>query len=285
MRYSHLAIARRRPITEAKRSPVLVRGVGDVGSAVAAVLFRAGYAVVIHDEPAPAAPRREMAFADAVFDGTAALDGLTALRVDTSAALREALAAHDVVPVTVTPFPQVLGAVDWSAVIDARLRKRVMPERQRGIAPLTIGLGPNFVAGGNVDLAIETSHGDRLGAVIEAGPTLPFAGEPRSVGGAGRERFVYAPISGHFETTARIGGAIAENEIVARIGTVRLAAPLAGVIRGLTRSGVHVARRAKVIEVDPRGNPASAFGLGERPRRIAEGVAKALTKARALNPT
>jgi 2-polyprenyl-6-methoxyphenol hydroxylase-like FAD-dependent oxidoreductase len=53
-------------MTEAERSPVLVRGAGDVGSAVATVLFRAGYAVALHDEPAPAAPRRGMAFADAV---------------------------------------------------------------------------------------------------------------------------------------------------------------------------------------------------------------------------
>jgi xanthine dehydrogenase accessory factor len=59
-------------MTEAERSPVLVRGAGDVGSAVAAVLFRAGYAVALHDEPAPVAPRRGMAFADAVFDGAAA---------------------------------------------------------------------------------------------------------------------------------------------------------------------------------------------------------------------
>jgi xanthine dehydrogenase accessory factor len=272
-------------MTEAKCSSVLVRGVGEVGSAVAAVLFRAGYAVALHDEPAPTAPRRGMAFADAVFDGAASLDGLTALRVDTSAALRDALAAREVVPVTVLPFCQVLDAADWSAVVDARLRKRVVPERQRGIAPLTIGLGPNFVAGENVDLAIETSHGDALGAIIEVGPTLPLAGEPRSLGGVGRERFVYAPVAGHFETTARIGGVIAENEIVARIGTVRLTAPLAGVIRGLTRDGVYVAAFAKVIEVDPRANPASAFGLGERPRRIAEGVARALTRERALNPT
>jgi xanthine dehydrogenase accessory factor len=271
-------------MTETKRLPVLVRGVGDVGSAVAAVLFRAGYAIALHDEPAPATPRRGMAFADAVFDGTATLDGLTALRVDTAVALREALAAREVVPVTVVPFSQVLDAADWSAVIDARLRKHVVPERQRGMAPLTIGLGPNFVAGENVDLAIETSHGDRLGVVIEAGPTLPLAGEPRSLGGVGRARFVYAPVAGHFETAAQIGGVIAENEVVATIGTVALTAPLAGMIRGLTRNGVYVSVRAKVIEVDPRGNPAAAFGLGERPRRIAEGVAKALTRARVLNP-
>src|SRR6267143_936189 len=112
---------------EAERSPVLVRGVGDVGSAVATVLFRAGYAVALHDEPAPTAPRRGMAFADAVFDGAAILDGLTALRVDTSAELRDALAARGVVPVTVVPFSQALDAADWSAVIDARMRKRAVP--------------------------------------------------------------------------------------------------------------------------------------------------------------
>jgi xanthine dehydrogenase accessory factor len=51
------------------RTRVLVRGVGDVGSAVAVVLFRAGFAAALHDEPSPTAMRRGMAFADAVFDG------------------------------------------------------------------------------------------------------------------------------------------------------------------------------------------------------------------------
>jgi hypothetical protein len=40
-----------------------------------------------------------------------------------------------------------------------------------------------------VDVAIETSWGDNLGAVIEAGSTLPLGGEPRPVGGVGRARF------------------------------------------------------------------------------------------------
>jgi len=270
---------------EAEHSPVLVRGVGDVGSAVAAVLFRAGYAVALHDAPAPAAPRRGMAFADAVFDGAAVLDGLTALRVDTAAELHGALAAREVVPVTVVPFSQALDAADWSAVVDARMRKRAVPERQRGMAPLTIGLGPNFVAGETVDVAIETMWGERLGAIIEAGSTLPLAGEPRAIGGVGRARFVYAPAGGRFETSARIGDRVEENAVVAMIGEVALRAPVSDVIRGLTRHGIDVAIRTKVIEVDPRGNPAAAFGLGERPRRIAEGVLKALAKVRALEPS
>src|SRR6266446_2028942 len=272
-------------MTEAERSPVLVRGAGDVGSAVAAVLFRAGYAVGMHDEPAPATSRRGMAFADAVFDGAAVLDGLTALRVDTSAELRDALAAREVVPVTVVPFSQTLGAAAWSAVMDARMRKRAVPESQRGMAPLTIGLGPNFVAGQTVDLAVETMWGERLGAIIEAGSTMPLAGEPRPIGGVGRARFVYAPAGGRFETSARIGDRVEESAVIATIGDVALRAPITGVLRGLTRNGVEVAIRTKVIEVDPRGDPTAAFGLGERPRRIAEGVLKALAKARVLEPS
>ena len=58
---------------------------------------------------------------------------------------------------------------------------------------------------------------------------------------------------------------------------VPLAAPLTGIIRGLAHNGVDAAVGTKIIEVDPRGDPSSAFGLGERPRRIAEGVCRALT--------
>jgi 2-polyprenyl-6-methoxyphenol hydroxylase-like FAD-dependent oxidoreductase len=48
---------------------VLVRGSGDVGAAVAIVLHRAGFGVAIDEVAAPAAARRGMAFADAVFVG------------------------------------------------------------------------------------------------------------------------------------------------------------------------------------------------------------------------
>ena len=57
-----------------------------------------------------------------------------------------------------------------------------------------------------------------------------------------------------------------------------------GVLRGLTRSGVEVAARTKVIEVDPRGDPTKVLGLGDRPRRIAEGVLKAMARLRVAEP-
>lgn len=264
-----------------EQGPVLVRGVGDVGSAVAVILFRAGYPVALQDEPTTSTPRRGMAFADAIFDGRATLDGLTAICVQGSAALRSALHG-DAIPVTTQPFSEIIYTCAWSALIDARMRKRAVPENQLGIAPLTIGLGPNFVAGENVDIAIETMWGDRLGEVIEAGSTAALAGEPRPIGGVARERFVYAPDAGRFITSARIGDRVEAGEVVAKIGEIAVCAPIGGVLRGLTRSGVDVSMRTKVIEVDPRGNSSGVFGLGERPRRIAEGVLRALSRVPVL---
>lgn len=256
--------------------PVLVRGAGDVGSAVAVILFRAGYAVALHDEPAAAALRRGMAFIDAIFDGQCLLEGVEAHRVDQAVELGRVLLERKVVPLTTIPFERILGTLSWVVLVDARLRKRTVPETQRGLAPLTIGLGPNFIARQNVDLAIETSWGDTLGAIIRDGPTLPFAGGPRSLGGVSRGRFVYAPVSGVFEATTSIGAYVVAGDCVAKIGNVDLRAPLTGIVRGLTRGGVEVTTTTKVIEIDPRGDPSAAFGLGERPRLIGEGVCRAL---------
>jgi len=80
---------------------VLVRGVGDIGSAVAHRLFLAGHAVVIHDGEQPTTTRRSMAFADAIFDGRTTLDGVEAIRVDDPAAVPVILASKVAVPVVV----------------------------------------------------------------------------------------------------------------------------------------------------------------------------------------
>ena len=60
---------RYRPNMNPVQTVVLVRGSGDVGSAVAHLLFAQGSSVVIHDIALPAAPRRGMAFSDAIFEG------------------------------------------------------------------------------------------------------------------------------------------------------------------------------------------------------------------------
>lgn len=132
-----------------------------------------------------------MAFTDAVFDGDVELEGIKAVRVDALAPLRDSLAARDVIPVVVGDVMKILAEMKPDILIDARVRKRALPEIQRGLAPLTIGLGPNFVAGSTTDIAVETSWED-LGRVITAGAPLPFRGEPREIAGHARARYVYA---------------------------------------------------------------------------------------------
>ena len=258
---------------------VLVRGSGDVGSAVAVVLHRAGYGVAIHEVAAPAAPRRGMAFADAVFDGASTLDGVRARRVDDTSALATAVEQGGEIAVTTAELEHVLAALAPAVLVDARMRKRETPEPQIEFAPLTIGLGPNVVVGETTHLAIETQWGDALGTVLEAGATRALGGEPRSFDGHGRDRFVYAPAAGVLRTAASIAQPVRAGEVVATIGKHELLAPLDGILRGLTHDGIVVQEGAKVVEVDPRADVSKVIGIGERPRRIGEGVLAAIERA------
>jgi xanthine dehydrogenase accessory factor len=250
---------------------VLVRGVGDIGSALAHRLFSKGYAVVIHDDPKPTTTRRGMAFADAVFDGRARLNGIDAVRARDIAGVQRPLAAREAIPVYVRAFGPLLKEFAPAVLVDARMRKHGSPQVQRGLADLTIGLGPDLVVGRHADLVIETSW-DGLGRVITEGASRPLAGEPREIEGHARDRYVYAPCDGVFRTKARIGDQVQKGQEIAELGSMIVTAPLDGVLRGLTHDGVPVTTRTKIIEVDPRGAGAEVRGIGERPRRIADGV-------------
>jgi xanthine dehydrogenase accessory factor len=257
---------------------VLVRDLNDVASATAHGLFGQGYAVAIqHEHEPPKTHRRRMGFADAFFDGSVALDGVLARRCATPIEMAGEIRARRSIPVVVGDLRHWLEGSRCTVLIDARMRKRIPPESHCGMAALTIGLGPGHVAPRTADVVVETIWGDRLGAVLREGAALPLAGEPRAIDGVGRERIVYAPIEGVLRSDLEIGEPVSTGTIVATIDGTPLHAPIAGTLRGLTRPGVSVVRGDKVLEVDPRPPERAGFsGLGERPRRIAEGVALAI---------
>lgn len=217
-----------------------------------------------------------MAFADAFFGDACTLEGIVARRAPDVSNLARMLAGQKALPVTDAPIGEVLAVVRPDILVDARMRKHATPETLRGLAPLVIGLGPGFVAGDNADLVIETAWGADLGRVIRKGGSRTFSGEPRPLGGHGRERYVYAPVAGRFGTGLAIGDRVGQGDAVARIDDAVILAPLPGVLRGLTHDGASVAIGTKVLEVDPRGDPAGAFGVGERPARIAGGIIEAI---------
>lgn len=254
---------------------ILVLGSGDVGSAVAHQLFVQGIDVVLLDDPAPAHPRRGMAFADAWFDGTATLDGVVAQWVPRLDDLAGQLPTVEGV-LCISAEPSVAAAaLQPDAIVDARMRKRSVPENLRAHAARVVGLGPGFEPGCNCSVAIETAWGDHLGQVLHDRPASALGGEPRPIQGMGRERLVYASFDGLWQTTSHIRDRVDKQQIVGVLDGMPVHAPCAGYLRGLTHDGVTVRRGQKIIEVDPRQEP-DTHGLGARPAAIARGVASAL---------
>jgi len=250
-----------------RRSRVLVRGSGDLASAVAHALHAAGWAVLIHDVAQPAHARRGMAFTDAFHIGFAELEWVLARRASSAEALLRMLAGRDAIPVVSGELAPLLAGVQPEVLIDARMGRQAGTEVQRGLAPLVLGVGAGFRAGVCVDLAVP--------AVCDT-----LLAEPGEIVGVGRRRFVFAPRSGIFETHLEIGDGVRAGRRVGRIGNVVLCAPLSGSLRGLTYSGVPVAAGAAIIEVDPRGRHGVVTGVEERSRRTAQRVLQALSERR-----
>jgi xanthine dehydrogenase accessory factor len=217
-----------------------------------------------------------MSFTNAFFERKADLASVLAKLQQDCEGVNRMLECAMALPVTVGDVDAIQSVLKPDVLVDARMRKRSMPDSLRGQARVTVGLGPNFTAGGNVDIAVETAWGTELGKVIRRGNTRALEGEPQEIDGHARDRYVYAPAAGMFMTECEIGMRVEMGREVARIGGLVLRAPLTGRLRGLTHTDVYVELGTKVIEIDPRGDNADIYGIGNRPRRIAGGVMEAL---------
>jgi xanthine dehydrogenase accessory factor len=186
------------------------------------------------------------------------------------------LVEHKIIPLVTEDLDKILEVVLPQVLVDARMRKHSQPEVQIQLASLTIGLGPNFIAGETTHLVIETMRGDSLGQMIERGSASALQGEPNEIEGHARDRYVYAPVAGTFYTSHQIGDKVQAGQEVAHIDSTPLFAPITGTLRGLTHGGVPVSQKTKVIEVDPRMENAQVAGIAERPARIAQGVLQAI---------
>ena len=102
---------------------VVVRGAGDISTGTIHRLFCAGFDVLVLEAARPSAIRRQVAFSEAVYDGAATVEGVTAVRI---ADLSEAGAAlnRGAVPLLVDPAGESIRRVRPLAVVDAILAKR-----------------------------------------------------------------------------------------------------------------------------------------------------------------
>lgn len=256
------------------RLTVLIKGAGEMASGVAVCLHSVGFRVVMTEIPMPLAVRRSVAFSEAVYDGQARVEDVTARRAATTL---EAIQLVDAgfVAVLVDPECQFGSALNPAAIIDATMAKK-----QKGIwpskAPMMIALGPGFHAGRHVDAVIETNRGHHLGRIIWDGEAEPDTGRPAPVAGYGEERVLRAPCAGRICWKRDIGDILCADEIVAEVGPMPITAPFDGVLRGAIRPDIAVQAGWKVGDVDPRLVPEYCYTISDKARAIAGSTLQAL---------
>jgi xanthine dehydrogenase accessory factor len=269
---------------------VLIRGAGELGSAVAAHLARQGVGrVVLVERPFPKAVRRNVCFSEAVFEHAKTVDGVTSRFVMMLSDIDRIHQLSDLA-ITTQPLPEVLGAWPPEVLVEASML-RTNWGLTRDMAPLVIALGPGYQAGHDCHAVVETVRGPQLGRVLPVGQSLEPA-PPAEIMGFKAERVIKAQRTGIFRTAHEIGDRVEQGEklgvlvllfvredlfrgvpvdseypVVARIG---------GVVRGLLRDGVPVEAGDRLGDIDPRGVTDDLNHISDKAQRVAEGVLEAM---------
>ena len=272
-----------------KKILIICRGGGDLATGIVHRLFRAGFPVLVLETDSPAAIRRQVSFSEAVYDGTATVEGVTAERIASAdrASVDHVLEAGRV-PLLVDPEGSSIPLLKPDIVVDAIIAKKNMGTTKE-MAPLVIGVGPGFTAGEDVDLVVESMRGHNLARIFTTGSALPNTGIPGNIGGFTKERVLHAEAAGYMKNIRQIGDIVEKGEEIARIyekmtedGTfsgsyVSVEASISGIIRGLIREGYHFQKGFKIADIDPRESElANCFTISDKARSIGGSVLEAV---------
>jgi len=185
------------------RRRIVVLGTNEIASAIAVFMTRNGARVVMSHDPMPPVIRRRMAFHDSLYGELTSVQEVYGVNCDHVVEILEEMTHGSRVVVTRLGLSHLLPIGGFDAIIDARMHKAATMPMLRYLAPMTIGLGPGFVAGENCDIAVET-HPDFVGQILTAGETLSADGVPSVLGDLRQERFVYSHTPGRWSTHREI---------------------------------------------------------------------------------
>lgn len=258
---------------------VLVRGGGDLATGTIYKLRKCGFPVLVLETAAPAAIRRNVAFSEAVYQGSQKVEDMTCV-LARSVGEAQRLLAENQLAVLVDPAGETIPRLKPMAVVDAILAKKNLGTH-REMAPITVALGPGFTAGEDVDAVVETRRGHNLGRVIWQGQAAPNTGIPGVIAGYGKERVIHSPAAGILRNEAKITDTVHRGQVIARVetaaGDVPVQASLDGLLRGLIRDGYPVTEGFKIADIDPRIEEyQNCFTISDKARCIAGGVVEAI---------
>ena len=260
---------------------IIVRGGGDLATGTIYKLYQCGFPVLILETENPSAIRRNVAFSEAVYQGTQTVEDVTCHRAE-SLEQAEAMLREGKLVVLVDPKGDAIGKLKPVAVVDGILAKRNLGTH-RGMAPITVALGPGFTAGVDVDAVIETKRGHNLGRVLWQGTAAPNTGIPGVIGGYGKERVIHCPAEGILRNVCKITDTVSKGQEIAVVVTekdnVPVLASLDGLLRGLIRDGYPVTKGFKIADIDPRVEEyQNCFTISDKARCIAGGVVEAILR-------
>ena len=295
---------------------IICRGAGDLATGIIHRLHRAGHRVIALETDYPAAIRRQVSFCEAVYDGSAAVEGVTARLVpaltdaetdtetysginDTPAApiasekwdssAIEAVLEAGEVPLLIDPKGESVALLKPDVVVDAIIAKKNLGTTIN-MAPLVIGVGPGFTAGQDVHLVIESMRGHNLARIITDGMAQPNTGVPGNIAGFTSERVIHAPAAGYIHDVRKIGDIVQKGDEIARLYPdkesydnalseyVPVNATITGIIRGLIREGYYFREGFKIADIDPRESElTNCFTISDKARSIAGSVLEAVS--------
>ena len=258
---------------------IIVRGGGDLATGTIYKLKKSGFPVLILEVATPSAIRRNVAFCEAVYQGTQTVEDMICYLAE-SLEQAEQLLWEGKLVVLVDPTGESIPKLKPLAVVDAILAKKNLGTK-RNMAPITIALGPGFTAGEDVDAVIETKRGHNLGRVLWEGSAAQNTGIPGIIGGYGKERVIHCPAKGILRNVKKVTDTVSKGETIAVVetedGIVPVEATLDGILRGLIRDGYPVQVGFKMADIDPRADEyLNCFTISDKARCIAGGVLEAI---------
>ena len=258
---------------------IIVRGGGDLATGTIYKLKKSGFPILILEVATPSAIRRNVAFCEAVYQGTQTVEDMTCY-LAASQEQAEQFLSEGKLTVLVDPVGESIIKLKPLAVVDAILAKRNLGTHKE-MAPITVALGPGFTAGEDVDAVIETKRGHNLGRVLWTGNAAPNTGIPGIIGGYGKERVIHCPATGILRNVKKITDTVSKGDTIAMVetedGSVPVKATLDGILRGLIRDGYPVTVGFKIADIDPRADELdNCFTISDKARCIAGGVLEAI---------
>lgn len=255
---------------------VLIRGAGDLASGAALRLYAAGFPVVMTELEKPLFVRRAVCFGNAVFEGSATVEGVPSRLIEASSALWLTLRTEEI-PVIIDR------AGEWRdmspmVVVDARMAKEKLDTSIKD-ADCVIALGPGFVAGADCHAVIETNRGHRLGRVIWQGSAEANTGIPGDVKGIKATRVLRSPADGFVTPLAEIGDQIREGQTIATVADRPVVAAFDGRLRGLVHPSLPVHQGMKIGDLDPRGEYHHCFTISDKSLAVGGAVLTAILQA------